>query len=300
MATFLSGLGLKVTMQVPVQWHPAGGFSSQVRSSFVLVQSPSCTVHSPESVLLSHESASSRCYLNPVNLCAGLNMRVSTLATISDDVRSGTTATSAASAATNLTQLSNLTDISQLDPLNLTEQYGLHIYGSGSTTGLVVDSGGSEVRSQPAKWASHVPSTLTKADRCTCISCKAFFWECCSVMLFLLSYLHVVPCHAAQKRSLQSYLLLAVSDHTQTWRWQQQQRCTPGQPRLRPAIAANVWGTPHPLCEYQPYCCIWCQWLQQCQPDHHHSRWVVGDFCSRHHQYASTGAGYCWQLISEQ
>ena len=133
------------------------------------------------------ESASSRCYLGPVTFCAGLGMRVSTLATVSNDVHSGTNATSAAcAAATNLTQLSNLTDALQLDPANLTEQYGLHIYGSGSTTGLVVDSGGSEVRSQPVNWASHLPSILEKANA-NFMSKRAsrarHFWECCSVML---------------------------------------------------------------------------------------------------------------------
>lgn len=65
------------------------------------------------------------------------------MVTANSDVRS---VTETSAAATNLTQLSNLTNAWQLDPANLTEQYGLHIYGSGSTTGLVVDSGGSQVR----------------------------------------------------------------------------------------------------------------------------------------------------------
>lgn len=69
------------------------------------------------------------------------------LATVNCDAHPGT---KASAAATNLTLLSNLTDAWQLDPANLTEQYGLHIYGSGATTGLVVDSGGSQVRVQAA------------------------------------------------------------------------------------------------------------------------------------------------------
>ena len=60
---------------------------------------------------------------------------------------SGTQAmTNSFASSVNLTQLSNLTNAWQLDPVNLTEQYGLHIYGSGSTTGLVVDSGSDQVR----------------------------------------------------------------------------------------------------------------------------------------------------------
>lgn len=66
-------------------------------------------------------------------------------------VCSGTqTTTHSSVSSVNLTQLSNLTNAWQLDPVNLTEQYGLHIYGSGSATGLVVDSGSDDVRFQAA------------------------------------------------------------------------------------------------------------------------------------------------------
>ncbi|KAL3159984.1 hypothetical protein ABBQ38_010372 [Trebouxia sp. C0009 RCD-2024] len=81
--------------------------------------------------------------------------------------QSGTQAASAAvssAAATHLTQLSNLTDAWQLDPANLTEQYGLHIYGSGSTTGLVVDSGGSQAPASLRLGAANSSSTVRLAN----------------------------------------------------------------------------------------------------------------------------------------
>ena len=68
------------------------------------------------------------------------------LSRVSCGLPSGTPlATNISASSVNLTQLSNLTNAWELDPANLTEQYGLHIYGSGSTTGLVVDSGSDQV-----------------------------------------------------------------------------------------------------------------------------------------------------------
>ncbi len=62
----------------------------------------------------------------------------------------GTSSTLTSSASANLTQISNLTNAWQLDPANLSQQFGLHIYGSGATTGLVVDSGADQVCLTPA------------------------------------------------------------------------------------------------------------------------------------------------------
>lgn len=61
------------------------------------------------------------------------------------------------SASANLTQITNLTNAWQLDPANLTQEFGLQIYGSGTTTGIVVDSGGDQV---------------TEAACIACIRCK--------------------------------------------------------------------------------------------------------------------------------
>ena len=59
---------------------------------------------------------------------------------------SGSNNASATSPSANLTQLSNLTNAWQLDPANATQQFGLQIYGSGATTGVVIDSNSDQAR----------------------------------------------------------------------------------------------------------------------------------------------------------
>lgn len=58
---------------------------------------------------------------------------------------SSTSSNTTSSLSANLTQITNLTNAWQLDPANLTQQFGLHIYGSGATTGLIVESGNDQV-----------------------------------------------------------------------------------------------------------------------------------------------------------
>ncbi|DBB09662.1 TPA: hypothetical protein ACH3X3_001309 [Trebouxia sp. C0006] len=54
---------------------------------------------------------------------------------------SSTSSNTTSSLSANLTQITNLTNAWQLDPANLTQQFGLHVYGSGASTGLIVESG---------------------------------------------------------------------------------------------------------------------------------------------------------------
>ena len=58
---------------------------------------------------------------------------------------SSTSSNTTSSLSANLTQITNLTNAWQLDPANLTQQFGLHVYGSGATTGLIVESGNDQV-----------------------------------------------------------------------------------------------------------------------------------------------------------
>jgi hypothetical protein len=58
---------------------------------------------------------------------------------------SSTSSNTTSSVSANLTQITNLTNAWQLDPANLTQQFGLHVYGSGATTGLIVESGNDQV-----------------------------------------------------------------------------------------------------------------------------------------------------------
>lgn len=62
------------------------------------------------------------------------------------------------SLSANLTQITNLTNAWQLDPANLTQQFGLHVYGSGAITGLIVESGNDQVM-------LHMPA---------CLACEHF------------------------------------------------------------------------------------------------------------------------------
>ena len=65
--------------------------------------------------------------------------------------RTGTSSTSSnttSSLSANLTQITNLSNAWQLDPANLTQQFGLHVYGSGASTGLIVESGSDQVTSR--------------------------------------------------------------------------------------------------------------------------------------------------------
>ncbi len=67
---------------------------------------------------------------------------------------SSTSSNTTSSLSANLTQITNLTNAWQLDPANLTQQFGLHVYGSGASTGLIVESGSDQVTSRmPAYFA---------------------------------------------------------------------------------------------------------------------------------------------------
>lgn len=91
-----------------------------------------------------------------------------------------TTPNTSASSA-NLTQLTNLTNAWQLDPANLTEQYGLHIFGSGSPTGLVVDSGSAQVLLQAEKLHDSAACHYFLGNHCTHLLLFGQQLACCTM-----------------------------------------------------------------------------------------------------------------------
>ena len=93
-------------------------------------------------------------------------------------------------------------------------------------------------------------------------------------------------------------VLSAVSSQSETWCCQWKQHSPPSQPGRRPAIAAHIWSATHPVCQQQPHPAVWCQWLQQCQPDNQHSGRVCSQPCGRCDQHASASAWLGRQFIS--